>query len=576
MATQLKISQDEYQKLRALGMSKEQIIQKYSNTQPSRFQKATTGIANTFAKGATDFIGTNVAQITNAASALRKDTTVEQALARSKEIGDANDPSNLKRAVGTGAQLGSIAAGGIKNAATGLTRFAGNVAMGAGAFGGQAAAENRSASTIAKQAAVGGAFGGALDIAAQGIEKVGKGIYKAIIPKNKQEAGLLQSYQANNSFRKRIQAALLGQAKPPRTTADTAFDKGLIGTESMLGVQAKRAQKNIWDKLIAPDLKADKTPIQLSGFFQNVRNQIITKNPELTRQKSLLTALDAVADDYKGKPTVSLEELQELKKGFAKFVPEKVYRGENIAGALGELRHLLASEARTTIHSRLGGDVARRAFIDYGNLENLAELGQSAMTGGRLKGGFGSFWSAIAEQVLTPFATVGGQTVYKVGNGIELIGRPGLNTVGQFLLDLTSEDDQQSTPPAKGPQSQVPTSSTNTITTEKNKLGGTVEDGVYKQPSPFSDGNIEIDLEGGGAGTVAGGAKKLVSTILKKVQPSDIARIGDFLRRFERTELNNQMSLMDNYAGFFKKLGVDDLAPDDLVKVLDDIMMRSD
>lgn len=74
--------------------------------------------------------------------------------------------------------------------------------------------------------------------------------------------------------------------------------------------------------------------------------------------------------------------------------------------------------------------------------------------------------------------------------------------------------------------------------------------------------------------SIEGGAAKLVGSIVKKIQPSEVERVAEFLRRFDTNDLNTQMSLIDNYMPLFKKLGLNDLTPDDLIKVLDAVMAR--
>jgi hypothetical protein len=71
---------------------------------------------------------------------------------------------------------------------------------------------------------------------------------------------------------------------------------------------------------------------------------------------------------------------------------------------------------------------------------------------------------------------------------------------------------------------------------------------------------------------VSGGVAKLASQVAKKAGPSGIERIGDFLRKFDTEDLNQQLTLMDTYKSLFQRLGVDELAPDDLVKVLNKVM----
>jgi hypothetical protein len=97
------------------------------------------------------------------------------------------------------------------------------------------------------------------------------------------------------------------------------------------------------------------------------------------------------------------------------------------------------------------------------------------------------------------------------------------------------------------------------------------DDGSITTKGPFSGKDMTIDATG--ALGVSGGAKQLISSITKKAKPSDFARIGEFLRKFDTDDLPQQMSLMDNYASFFEKLGVDHLSPDDLLKVLNKVML---
>ena len=199
----------------------------------------------------------------------------------------------------------------------------------------------------------------------------------------------------------------------------------------MIGTQAKRANVNLWNNLIAPALKKSKEKVNIPAFFSEIQAKIIKANPERSRQKDLLEALSALKEDYKGVKTATLEILQKFKEGWAKFVPEKAYRGKPISGSFNEVKDIAADTARSRIYSSLGDDI-KQAYFDYGNLKGIEELGQKAMTGGKLKGGFGGFWSAIKDMSLIPTATIGGQVVYKVGELGEFIGRPGM----RFLRDL--------------------------------------------------------------------------------------------------------------------------------------------
>lgn len=269
--------------------------------------------------------------------------------------------------------------------------------------------------------------------------KAGSKLVEAAIPTSIREAQILQVYKANKPFAQRVADVLSGTEKAPRTAGKTAVTTkagqtvgGLFGTKSQIGVQAKRASGTLWNDLIKPKLEASPYRVDLKSFFNKIQDDIVQNNPEISRQNDLLEALNAVREDYANKNFVSLADFQKLKEGWAKFVPEKAYRGKPISGAFNDVRNELSSEARNTIYDQLGDDV-KQAYFDYGNLLGLQEMGQVAMTGSKLKGGAGSFISELASQAITPVATVGGQVLYRLGNGLEFIGEAGAKTVGQLL-----------------------------------------------------------------------------------------------------------------------------------------------
>lgn len=262
--------------------------------------------------------------------------------------------------------------------------------------------------------------------------KLGSKTAELAIPTSTREAGILQTYKANNPFFTRVADVLKGAEKAPTTAGKTVVEKGLMGTKSMIGVQSKRAANKLWQDVISPRLKASEQAVDLDGFFNKIQDDIINTTPEASRQKALLNALQSFKDDYAGINSVSLEKLQKLKEGWAEFIPEKAYRGENIAGAANQVRKLLANESRQTIYSQLGDDV-KQAYFDYGNLQGLQKMGQVAMTGSKLKGGAGSFISELMSQAVTPVATIGGQGIYRIGKGIEFVGNLGAKNLGEAL-----------------------------------------------------------------------------------------------------------------------------------------------
>lgn len=268
----------------------------------------------------------------------------------------------------------------------------------------------------------------------ESLKGMGKSLYQFLIPRSKREAQLLQAYKAKTPLLERFKIAVKGApTKGPRTVAETAFEKGLKGTESSMGVQASRASDEIWDKVISPRLKESTEEIDMTSFLDELGKTIVKETPEMSRQKSLLEGLNALKEDYKNVGKISLEQLQDIKSGWAEFIPEKSYQGKSIAGAFKEVTAKAADKARTKIYESLGDDV-KEAYLDYGNLKALKELGQNAMTGGRLKGGFGGFWSAIKDMALTPVATISGRVIYKVGEGIEVVGEKGAKTLADLVF----------------------------------------------------------------------------------------------------------------------------------------------
>lgn len=327
------------------------------------------------------------------------------------------------KAASVAAKVGSKALGGIIKAAPRIVQNAG-IAL----------AQTRDAADAAVVAA-GGEFAEGVGAVAKA---VGKGLFKASIPVSAEEAVRLQAYRAGTTPAERM-AGIAG--KEPNTAGDVAFrTKNMMGTESMIGVQAAKGAKTLWDKVISPALDKTPTKVDMSTFFKDAETQIMKDTPELGDKSSRLNALEAIKEEYKSAIQTggtSMKDLQSFKEGWASHVPEKAYRGKDITGAYNNVRATLASLARTNIYEAVGPEV-QQAYLDYGNMQGLKELGQKAMTGAKLKGGAGSFVSGLTEKIVVPVATIGGKTLYKTGEGIEFLGAAGAKT----LQDLLGKKDQ--------------------------------------------------------------------------------------------------------------------------------------
>lgn len=284
-------------------------------------------------------------------------------------------------------------------------------------------------------------------------KKTGEKISELVIPKSTQEAQILQAYKADKTLLSRIGDVLKGESLPPQGAYKTSVEKGLMGTKSMIGIQAKRASEKLWKDLIDPRLKSSGVKVDMPKFFETVKANIIKDNPDIGRQKVLLEALDAVKDDYKNVSEIDLSQLQKYKEGWAKFVPEKVYRGKPIAGAYNDVRDQLAGEARQTIYSTLGDDV-KQAYFDYGNLKGLQEMGVTSMTGQKLKGGSFTGMAELLSQAVTPIGTIAGRAIYKLSNGMEIVGKAGAKTLEE-AVGLTSKESQVLSQPINTQKSQT-------------------------------------------------------------------------------------------------------------------------
>lgn len=348
-----------------------------------------------------------------------------------------------------GAVLGGIGGAALGSAAGPVGTYAGGVAgTTAGAALGEGIRQKATGAVVnpAEAAKTGLEFGALEAIGgplASGLGKLikgaGKGLAKAVIPKSSEEAGRLLRFRAENPLLSRIKSALLGQKTPiaePITSAETAFQKGIMGPESMVGVQAKRESKNLWENVISPKLKASKAQVDMPKFFDDVEKQIVKENPEPTRQKDLLEALQSMREDYAGTSKATTEQIQQFKEGWAKFIPDKTYRGKPIAGPFRDVQNTAAGKAREFLYKELGPE-GKQAYIDYGNLKSLEELGQKAIQEGTVPvGGTATLLNHLLQKVAVPVGTIGGQTIYKVGEGIELIGKPGARTVRDVVGTL--------------------------------------------------------------------------------------------------------------------------------------------
>lgn len=337
-----------------------------------------------------------------------------------------------------------------KAAPTVLTGVKAGAKVGAvyGGLGGVSTAmqEDKSVADIAKQglvgAGVGAVAGGVIGGAAVGIPKsvkagtkltkkataktgqlleaAGQRVERSAIPLSKREAQMVQTYKANNPLLKRLFTPLETQ---PRTTAVTALDKGFVGTESMIGVQAKKEANKLWRDKIAPSVDKLGKNYSLDDAFKAIKSQI-DEVADPSRQIQLMDAYNALIDDYsKMDRVISFTQAQKIKSDMAKFIPDKVYQGKPIASAFKDIQSMLANDIRQTTYNALKDQNIKIDYLDWGNLQRLQELGQKAMTGAGKQGGFGSFVSTVYQEATYPFKTLAAQALKKSGQTLSNVGK---------------------------------------------------------------------------------------------------------------------------------------------------------
>lgn len=284
---------------------------------------------------------------------------------------------------------------------------------------------------------IGGAVkvaGEAAEITGRATQATGKALFGRAITPTVAEAEAIIRQEAKTPFLQRAKSVLTGTAKeaerPLRAT--TGIEKGLFGTEKMLGVQAKRKADELWTNKIAPAVKSSPVRVTKDDMFSLIEKRI-GKTKELGKKKDLQDAYDAIKDDYKNAVDFSLEDAQKIKSELDAFTPEKVFRGKNVASEYATLKNDMANAIRQKTYSSLQDVKIKQDYLDWANLHELQKIGVNAITQAGTKGGFGGFWTTMWNMTTTPVKTVGGQVLYRVGNALEFVGDKGIKTFGSFL-----------------------------------------------------------------------------------------------------------------------------------------------
>jgi hypothetical protein len=276
--------------------------------------------------------------------------------------------------------------------------------------------------------------GKATEVAGRATAGTGAAIYKTAITPTVQEAERILASKAKTPFLTRVSDVLSGAPKQEKNIlrSDTALEKGLIGRETEIGVQAKRANEALWKDKIAPAVKESKARVSKESMF-SLAEKRVSKILEPGKKKAYEEALEALREDYKDVVDFSLEDAQQIKRELDQFTPEKIFKGKNVANEAAVLRNDLADAIRQQTYDALEDVNIKKDYLDWANLKELEKIGVKAISEGGKKGGFGGFWTSLYDAGTTPVKTIGGQVLYRVGNKLEFIGKKGIKKFGDYL-----------------------------------------------------------------------------------------------------------------------------------------------
>jgi hypothetical protein len=295
------------------------------------------------------------------------------------------------------------------------------------------------ASVTVKGAAKGAEVGAraaseAATVGGRAVSGAGEAVYKSAITPNVAEAERMLNYEAKVPFLTRVSNTLTGKESPlkPVTRGDTALERGLLGRQKDIGVQATREADKLYTQKIAPAVTASPVRVTKEDLFAPIEKRI-ADTAEPGRKQAFTDAFEAIQHDYRNTADLSLEQAQKIKHELDTFTPAKVFRGQDIVNEYRTLQNDMANAIRQKTYDALSDQNIKKAYLDYGNLAELKKIGVKALTDATSKGGFGSFWTGVWDMATVPVKTVGGQVLYRVGNKLEFIGEKGTKTFGQFL-----------------------------------------------------------------------------------------------------------------------------------------------
>lgn len=281
-------------------------------------------------------------------------------------------------------------------------------------------------------------------------EKAGKTLVSAAFPP-KEVAGRVLSYKAKTPLSSRFKQAMEGVERAPITPADVVIKYNLpTASRSGIGIKAKRVADNLFENQVKPVLKGIKEKVSKKEVFDGIQ-KTINKEVDISRRKALQTAFDALSYDYKKVSGWSVKTLDDIKSGLTRRLPSKVWKGQDIAGDMNNIRKMFSDEARKSIRKRLPQNVIN-IYDDYGALKEVSKMGEKALQTGLNQGMIGLAGEALRITTV-PVAAALGTGISKAGTALRKLGTK-LNTKKVNLKNikpgLTIKDVTKPLPKGKG------------------------------------------------------------------------------------------------------------------------------
>jgi hypothetical protein len=253
-------------------------------------------------------------------------------------------------------------------------------------------------------------------------EKAGNRATSVLFPPNESQIAKLTAYKAKNPLLKRVADSAKGIDNAPVTPSQVALKYNIVGfSRTEMAAKAKRITDKLWQNQVNPVLDGIKERVSKKDLFSKVEKSI-NKMPEVSERKAMLTALEAVKDDYKYINDFSYKKLDQIKSSFASKLPNKVWKGEDISGSLNNVRRVISSKAREIVRNKLPEHV-KQIYDEYGSLLEIQKVGNKAYQQGSFKSGWLGMSSELLRTTGTPISTLGGKALDITGKTLKKVGQ---------------------------------------------------------------------------------------------------------------------------------------------------------